>query len=163
MLIELSVPTAHDMKAVGEAVASVLAPGDVVSLTGELGAGKTTLVQGAAAALGVHDRVMSPTFTLVREYRDARISVFHIDVYRLDRIQDVLDLGFEEMTDGGGVVFVEWGDAIETLLPDAHLRVELVSVGAGDERGAVLEGSGASWADRWTRLERALEAWRLPA
>jgi tRNA threonylcarbamoyladenosine biosynthesis protein TsaE len=160
MRIELSVPTASDMKAIGGAVASLLEPGDVVSLTGELGAGKTTLVQGAAAALGVTHPVVSPTFMLVREYRDGRVPVFHVDVYRLERIQDVLDLGFEELTDGEGVVFVEWGDAIEALLPQDHLRVELVSAGSGQERRASIRGSGGSWMSRWSGLERALGAWR---
>jgi len=160
MRIELSVPTASDMKAIGGAVASILGPGDVVSLTGELGAGKTTFVQGAAAALGVTHLVVSPTFMLVREYHDGRIPVFHVDVYRLERFQDVLDLGFEELTDAEGVVFVEWGDAIEALLPHDHLRVELVSVASGEERRASIQGSGGSWMSRWGRLERALDSWR---
>lgn len=160
MRMELRVATASDMRAVGEAVASLLGAGDVVALTGELGAGKTTFVQGAARALGVTDRVISPTFMLVREYRDGRVPVFHVDVYRLERIQEVLDLGLDEITDGEGVAFVEWGDAIEALLPEAHLQVELVGADEGDERRAVVEGTGASWEARWERLEQALAAWR---
>src|SRR5207245_3224004 len=113
--IELVSASAEQTRRLGEAVASVLRPGDVVALAGDLGAGKTTFVQGAAAALGVTQPVVSPTFTLVREYQ-GRVPVHHVDVYRLDRINDVLDLGFDEMIEGG-VTFVEWGDAVEALLP----------------------------------------------
>src|SRR6266480_51664 len=123
-VIELIVPGAEDMRALGEALAGVLVPGDVIALTGDLGAGKTTLVQGAAQGLGITDDVTSPTFTLVREYR-GRFPVYHVDVYRLDRIQEVIDLGFEELLDPDGVTFVEWGDLIEGLLPDAYLEIEL--------------------------------------
>ena len=93
-------------------------------LTGELGAGKTTLVQGIARGLGVTDHVVSPTFTLVREYH-GRLEVAHVDVYRLERIQDVMDLGLEELGDGEAVLLVEWGDAVEEVLPADHVTIEL--------------------------------------
>lgn len=110
-------------RAVGAAVADAVRPGDVVTLTGELGAGKTCFVQGAAAALGVTDRVTSPSFVISREY-DARIPVVHLDVYRLDSLGEVVDLGFEEIFDPHRVTFVEWGDAMSPLLPPEHLEVE---------------------------------------
>ncbi len=150
-------------RALGSALAEILGPGDVLSLTGDLGAGKTTFVQGVAAGLDVTEPVLSPTFTLVREY-EGRQRVFHMDVYRLDRIQDVLDLGFEEMLDEGAVVFVEWGDAIEALLPQSHLQVELTLSGDGEADDAVrrieLAGEGESWALRWERLEQVTSPWR---
>lgn len=110
-------------RALGAAVAGVARPGDVVALTGELGAGKTCFVQGAAAALGVADRVTSPTFVLVRMYA-GRLPVVHCDVYRLDQLQDVLDLGDEVMAPDA-LTFIEWGDAVAALLPEDHLEVEL--------------------------------------
>ena len=116
--LTVSARDAGDTRAVGAALAELLAPGDVVALTGELGAGKTTFVQGAAAALGVTDPVSSPTFVLIRNH-EGRAPVAHVDVYRLERIQEVLDLGFDELLDGGSVVFVEWGDAIEALFPES--------------------------------------------
>jgi tRNA threonylcarbamoyladenosine biosynthesis protein TsaE len=140
------------------ALAELLAPGDVVSLTGDLGAGKTTFVQGAARGLGVTEQVSSPTFVLVREYR-GDVPVCHIDVYRLDRLQEVIDLGFEDLLDPGSVIFVEWGDAIEPLLPDEHLRVELRTE-EGDGRRLSFAGRGARWAGRWERLEGVLVPWR---
>ena len=153
--LTLLAPTADDTRAIGAAVGALLRPGDVVSLTGDLGAGKTTLVQGAARGLGVRDRVLSPTFTLVREYH-GDLPIHHLDIYRLDRVQDVLDLGFEEMIDAEGVVFVEWGDAIEGLLPEDHLQVELSIDEAGESRRIAVTGSGRSWGARWGEVEQAL-------
>jgi tRNA threonylcarbamoyladenosine biosynthesis protein TsaE len=153
-VLELSAPSAEAMRSLAAALATLLAGGDVVVLTGDLGAGKTTFVQGAARALGVTDPVVSPTFTLVRRYRGSR-PVYHVDVYRLDRIQEVIDLGFEEMFEDDGVTFVEWGDVIEGLLPDAYLEIELWTRAEDDRRLVVVNGHGRSWAERWERLEHA--------
>lgn len=157
MRLELGAPTVEDTRAIGAALAPLLEAGDAVALTGELGAGKTTFVQGVARGLGVTGTVGSPTFTLVREYH-GRLTVQHADVYRLDRVQDVLDLGFEEMTDDA-VLIVEWGDAVEGLLPAEHLSVELAVPGEDERRRLILTGAGRSWATRWERLEQALERW----
>jgi tRNA threonylcarbamoyladenosine biosynthesis protein TsaE len=161
-VIELIVPRAEDMRALGEALGALLGPGDVVALTGDLGAGKTTLVQGAARGLGVtDDAVTSPTFTLVREYR-GRWPVYHLDVYRLDRIQEVIDLGFEELLDPDGVAFVEWGDAIEGLLPEGHLEIELWTRPEDDGRIALISAGSPGWATRWEHVEAAAEPWLSP-
>jgi tRNA threonylcarbamoyladenosine biosynthesis protein TsaE len=149
MRADLRAPTPDDTRAIGRAVASLLRAGDVVALGGELGAGKTTLVQGAAAALGVAEPVLSPTFTLVREYRGS-LPIYHLDVYRLNRLQDVLDLGFEEMTDAGGVTFVEWGDVIESLLPESHLEIALRTpeqIGGNEERWITVDAEGPTWTE----------------
>jgi tRNA threonylcarbamoyladenosine biosynthesis protein TsaE len=158
MRIELVAQTPDDTIAVGEAIASLLRPGDAVALTGELGAGKTTLVRGAARGLGFDGSVASPTFTLVREY-PATIRIYHVDVYRLERVQEVLDLGLDEMVADGGVVFVEWGDTVEGLLPDEHLLIELTRDDGTEARNVVLTGTGSSWEPRWERLERLTEQW----
>lgn len=161
MRIVLEAEAAEDTRAIGAAIAPLLQPGDALALTGELGAGKTTLTQGLARGLGFAGAVVSPTFTLVREY-PGRLRLYHVDVYRLDRVQDVIDLGLEEMTDAGGVLVVEWGDVIEGLLPPEHLVVELTTPGPGERRRLELTGVGPSWASRWERLEQALEAWAHP-
>ncbi len=157
--VQLSTGTAEQTRAVGRTVAGLLEPGDVVSLTGDLGAGKTTFVQGAARALGVRDPVVSPTFTLVRQYRGDR-PVYHLDIYRLDRVQDVLDLGLDEILDGTAVVFVEWGDAVEGLLPEDHLEVELTLPDDTDRRLLALTGRGPTWGSRWPRLQELTAPWR---
>ena len=146
-----------ETRKVGAALAELLVPGDVVSLTGDLGAGKTAFVQGAARALGVQEPVTSPTFVLVRQYR-GDVPVHHVDVYRLDRVQEVLDLGFEDLLDPSGVVFVEWGDAIDALLPNDHLRLEITT--DDDARRLSFAGRGSRWAGRWERLEGVLVPWR---
>jgi len=164
--IELATGSPEETKAVGAAVGSLLGSGDVVSLTGDLGAGKTTFVQGAAEALLVKDPVLSPTFTLIREYQGT-FRVYHLDVYRLDRLQDVLDLGIDEIFDQGAVSFVEWGEVIDSLLPDAYLSVEVQLVdgdwpgGEAERRLLSLSATGGAWASRWPTLEHSTESWRV--
>jgi tRNA threonylcarbamoyladenosine biosynthesis protein TsaE len=162
MRTRLVAPTAEDTREIGAALAAVVRPGDGIALTGELGAGKTTFVQGLARGLGYEGHVASPTFTLVREYRTERITLVHADVYRLDRVQDVVDLGLSEMLEEG-VLVVEWGDAVESLLPPDHLVVELTVPGVGDERRLAIRAVGSEWNPRWERLEQLVERWREAA
>jgi tRNA threonylcarbamoyladenosine biosynthesis protein TsaE len=145
----LSVVThsAEDTRIVGAALAPTLLPGDIVSLSGDLGAGKTVFVQGLCAALGVESRVLSPTFTIVHEY-DGRFPIVHLDIYRLDSFQEVLDLGFEEFLDPSSVVLIEWGEAIGPLLPRRYLEVELRQPAATeneDHRALTFRPHGAEW------------------
>jgi tRNA threonylcarbamoyladenosine biosynthesis protein TsaE len=157
-VIDVLTRAPDETRKVGAELADLLVPGDVVSLTGDLGAGKTAMVQGAARGLGVQGPVVSPSFVLVREYR-GDLPVYHLDVYRLDRMQEVLDLGFEDYLDPSGVLFIEWGDAIEALLPDDHLRVE-ITAREDDVRRLTFTGRGPRWAARWERLEGVLAPWR---
>jgi tRNA threonylcarbamoyladenosine biosynthesis protein TsaE len=157
-ILPLSTSSAEETRRLGQALAKALQAGDVVSLAGDLGAGKTTLVQGLARGLAVEEPVMSPTFTLVREYRGA-VPIYHVDVYRLDRIQDVLDLGFEEMLDRQAVMFIEWGDAIEAILPESYLHVLLSIPADGDERHITLSPRGPAWADRSAGLADLTKPW----
>ncbi|MDX1659890.1 MAG: tRNA (adenosine(37)-N6)-threonylcarbamoyltransferase complex ATPase subunit type 1 TsaE [Nitriliruptorales bacterium] len=155
----LRTTSAADTRSAAAAAAKTLQAGDVVSLTGELGAGKTCFVQGVAKAIGVDRRVTSPTFMLVRRYDDADIPLVHVDVYRLDRLQDVLDLGDEVMAPNRLTV-IEWGDAIGALLPADRLEIEIRL--AEDELDAdrilELRGHGA-WTDRLAELEAACASW----
>ena len=128
--------TPEDTRAAASMLAALLEPGDVVALSGDLGAGKTCFVQGAAAALGVELPVTSPTFVLVK-LLPGRIPVVHVDVYRLERLRDVHDLG-EDVFAPDVVTFVEWGDTIRGLLPEDRLEVALSHV---DQPGATPEGS----------------------
>jgi tRNA threonylcarbamoyladenosine biosynthesis protein TsaE len=121
-----------------------------------------TLVQGVARGLGIEDQISSPTFTLVKEYSGI-LDVAHVDVYRLDRVQEVVDLGLDELGDGRDVLLVEWGDAIEDLLPPDRLRVQLDPedpTGHDEARSIAVSGAG-SWAERWPELEVALAPWRV--
>jgi tRNA threonylcarbamoyladenosine biosynthesis protein TsaE len=156
----LATGSPEETRAMARSLAGFLGPRDVVSLTGDLGAGKTTFVQGAAEGLNVTEPVLSPTFTLVRRYRGT-LPVYHLDVYRLERLQEALDVGLDEILDEGAVVFIEWGDAIDPLLPPEHLQVELTLPAEGDRRQFELTWFGRSWAERIDRLAQALEAWRV--
>src|SRR5690606_28022616 len=109
---------------IAAALADGLEPGDVVALSGELGAGKTCFVQGAARGLAVQHRVTSPTLRLVRMY-PGRIPLVHCDVYRLETLQDVDDLGEDVLADDV-VTMIEWGDAVRAILPEQRLEIEVV-------------------------------------
>jgi tRNA threonylcarbamoyladenosine biosynthesis protein TsaE len=166
MDLRLRTRTAEETRGVGQAVAAHLRARETVVLTGELGAGKTTFVQGVARGLDVTDQVTSPTFTLVREYQ-GRLGIAHVDVYRLSRMQDVVDLGLDEIGDGQDVLLVEWGDVVADLLPPERLRVELLTEeDAGDEddelRRIQVSASGGSWSERWEALSGALKPWKVP-
>lgn len=137
------------------AVGELLVPGDVVSLIGDLGAGKTVFARGIARALGVTEPVVSPSFTIAREY-EGRVPLVHIDVYRIDTIQELHDLGFEELVRDDAVTLVEWGDAIDALLPRERLDARLHPGGGDEERVIELEGHGPSWDERAAELS-ALE------
>jgi tRNA threonylcarbamoyladenosine biosynthesis protein TsaE len=161
--LRLRTATADDTMGVGAAIGPLLRIGDVLVLTGELGAGKTTLVRGIAAGLGAAEHVASPTFTLVREYVTGRVPVAHVDVFRLDRVQDVVDLALDELEGGACVLIVEWGDAVEELLPDDRLRVELTTEdrsGESDVRRITITSVGASWLERAGELEAVTDPWR---
>ncbi|MSR64792.1 MAG: tRNA (adenosine(37)-N6)-threonylcarbamoyltransferase complex ATPase subunit type 1 TsaE [Verrucomicrobiae bacterium] len=118
----------EETSALGRRLASMLRPGDVVALDGELGAGKTALVKAIAAALGCTQSVTSPTFTIIHEY-ETILSVFHIDLYRLNTEQEAIDVGIEEYLRGDGVCLVEWAERIERLLPrrTISIRIEVLS------------------------------------
>jgi tRNA threonylcarbamoyladenosine biosynthesis protein TsaE len=132
-------------------VGELLRAGDVVSLVGDLGAGKTVFARGVARALGVTEPVVSPSFTIVREY-EGRMPLVHVDVYRIDTVQELYDLGFEELVRDDGVTLVEWGDMIDGLLPGDRLDVRLTPGATDDERVVEIEGQGRSWRARAAEL-----------
>ena len=157
--VECRSPSPERTREIAAVVAGVLAPGDVVALSGDLGAGKTCFVQGVAAALGVTEHVTSPSFVLVREYGSGTIPILHIDVYRLGNLQELVDLGYEEFLDPKQIVLIEWGDAVGPLLPDEYLQID-VHAPTETDRLIELIANGPGWAqrlaliaDRMRRLE----------
>jgi tRNA threonylcarbamoyladenosine biosynthesis protein TsaE len=142
-------------RAIGAAVAGLLDPGDVVGLAGDLGAGKTRLVQGAAAALGVDGPVLSPTFMLVREYAGDP-PMHHVDAYRLSGPLELEDLGLEDVLSADAVVFVEWADRVAAALPDSWLELVL-HITEDDHRKIDVRPHGPTWARRAGPLTAALE------
>jgi tRNA threonylcarbamoyladenosine biosynthesis protein TsaE len=147
--------SADTTRAFAAALAELLEAGDVISLVGDLGAGKTAFAQGVARGLGVQGPVTSPTFTIVQEYQ-GRVPVAHVDVYRLDTVQDLYDLGFDELIDDGRVTIVEWGDLITPALPPDHLVVRIEPGAADTERVLELSFHGPRWLGRRAVIEQAL-------
>jgi tRNA threonylcarbamoyladenosine biosynthesis protein TsaE len=149
----------------GAALARVCVPGDVLLLSGDLGAGKTTLAQGFGAALGVDEPVTSPTFTLVRQYEVTPgpagvATLLHADVYRLDHLGEIADLGLGQLVEDGGVALVEWGEAAEPVLGSGALSLRLEVDPDDDHRRSVaVSGAGPGWVDRWDALATALAPW----
>ncbi len=140
----------EETRILGAALAPVMVPGDVVSLSGDLGAGKTVFMQGLARALGVETQVTSPTFTIVHEYR-GRYPIVHLDVYRLDSFQEVLDLGYDELLEPEAVLVVEWGDAVAPLLPRRYLSIEILRAPPNEDeslRVVNLRPTGPEWASK---------------
>ncbi len=152
--LRLQAPDEATTKAAGAALAGVLTPGDVVGLTGDLGAGKTRLVQGAAAALGIDEPVVSPTFMLVREY-DGDVPVHHVDAYRLSGALELEDLGLEEVFSPDTVVFVEWADRVLPAMPESWLELAL-HTRFDEVREIRVLPHGPSWSARTGELEDAL-------
>jgi tRNA threonylcarbamoyladenosine biosynthesis protein TsaE len=145
---ELVVETPEQMRALGERLAGLLKAGDLVVLTGELGAGKTTLVQGIGAGLGVRAPVVSPTFVIARVHRDGRLPLVHVDAYRLGSDAEVDDLDLDADLDEA-VTVVEWGEGLAERLSPDRLEIRLArSSGEADEtRRVAIDGVGPRWAD----------------
>jgi len=127
-------------------------PGDIYVLTGKLGAGKTTLTQGIAMGLGIRENVVSPSFVLIRELK-GRLSLYHIDLYRLDKIEEVSELGLDDYLYGRGVSVIEWGEKAEGILPEENLLIEIGYI-SDNERSIEIRASGT----RYEKLLKQLKA-----
>lgn len=147
--VELEVKTPEQMRALGEQLAGLLRPGDLVVLAGELGAGKTTLVQGIGVGLGVQAPVVSPTFVIARVHNDGRLPLVHVDAYRLGSAAEVDDLDLDTDLDSA-VTVVEWGEGLVERLSSDRLLVRISRPPGGvddadDIRHVSLTGEGERW------------------
>jgi tRNA threonylcarbamoyladenosine biosynthesis protein TsaE len=152
--VRVDLATAADTRALGERLAGVLRAGDVVILDGPLGAGKTVVVQGIGAGLGVQGTVVSPTFVIARVHRPAPgadLPLVHVDAYRLGSLAEVDDLDLDVSVDDA-VTVVEWGTGKAEQLTDAHLEIRLDRAEQDETRTATLVPHGGDWADRLARL-----------
>lgn len=149
-------------RALGAALAGLVRPGDLLLLAGELGAGKTAFTQGLGRGLGVTDRITSPTFTIAAEYA-GRLTLHHLDVYRLDQLAEAVDLGLAEILDDEAVVVIEWGDAIAPVLPPDFLEIRLTFGDGDDDRLLAIRPVGRRWAARSDAVAGALSPWVTPA
>jgi tRNA threonylcarbamoyladenosine biosynthesis protein TsaE len=142
----------QETRLLGVALGRLLAPGDVVTLSGDLGAGKTTFSQGIGLGLGVDEPVTSPTFALVHEY-EGRIPVWHLDTYRVGGAAELVDLSWDDLLSGGGAVLVEWPERIAEALPADRLEIRLSS-GGDDSRHLQFVPHGRRMCELLQELER---------
>jgi tRNA threonylcarbamoyladenosine biosynthesis protein TsaE len=141
--VRLSSDTAEATREIGAQLGRQARPGDVFALYGDLGVGKTCLIQGLAAGLGVTGPVTSPSFILIAEHI-GRLPLHHVDLYRTEDLDEIRALGLEDLLDGDGVTVIEWADKVEPLLPEHSVRIRIR--GVGDEtRDFEVEGLPADW------------------
>ena len=116
---------AKDTYELGEKIGQMAKPGMVISLTGDLGVGKTVFTQGLAKGLGIEEPVNSPTFTIVQVYEEGRLPLYHFDVYRIGDVEEMDEIGYEDCFYGEGVCLIEWADLIREILPEQMCRVTI--------------------------------------
>ncbi len=153
MEIRLETKSAEETRRLGEQLAGVLERGDIVLLAGDLGAGKTTLVQGVACGLEIHEQVTSPTFVIVREYRGL-MSLYHVDAYRLGNPSELSELGYEQFWHLPGVVVIEWGEKVMSFFEPDFLQVNMLLGSRDGLRQVQLCPVGDRWQEKLAKLER---------
>ena len=116
---------AKDTYELGEKIGQMAKPGMVISLTGDLGVGKTVFTQGLAKGLGIEEPVNSPTFTIVQVYEEGRLPLYHFDVYRIGDIEEMDEIGYEDYVYGEGVCLIEWANLIEEILPENRVNITI--------------------------------------
>ena len=140
-----------ETEALGRTLGALLQSGDVIALSGDLGAGKTVLTRGIAGGAGAAGYIASPTFTLVREY-SGPVPIYHVDLYRLDTPQQIEDIGLDEILERAGIVVIEWAEKASGWLPKEHLSVTIRFVNDGDRRRFEFIPNGAHYQEIGTNL-----------
>lgn len=141
----------EDMTAkLGSKIGSLLFPGALICLNGDLGAGKTTITKSIALSLGIDEDITSPTFTIVNEYTDYENILYHFDVYRIGSSDEMYDIGFDDYMDSDGIKIIEWSDIIDDILPENRLDIRLRYEIEG--RTAIVSGLG----EEYKKIEEAL-------
>lgn len=127
---------------VGKKLGNEALPGSIFCLIGDLGVGKTVFTQGFAAGLGIEEPINSPTFTIVQEYKEGRIPLYHFDVYRIGDVTEMDEIGYEEYFFADGACLVEWGDTIEELMPEntVYITIEKCLEKGLDYRKITIDG-----------------------
>lgn len=123
----------------GKKIASLVKAGDILCLKGELGAGKTALSKGIGAGLGIEDYITSPSYTIINEY-NGRLPLYHFDVYRINDMDEMYELGYEDYFNGRGICVIEWADSIKPLIPKEAIWIELQYNNNENEREIIIYG-----------------------
>jgi tRNA threonylcarbamoyladenosine biosynthesis protein TsaE len=136
--------SADQTRRLGNRLGQLLSGGQVLCLTGELGTGKTCLIQGIGQGLGVAERITSPTFTLVNEYHGGRLTLYHVDLYRIVDAKAALTFGLDDYLYGDGVCAIEWAERVQDIWPEEYLYVGLRHIDE-TKRGLMLRGFGVDY------------------
>jgi len=150
--LDLISNSAEETQQVGRRLGELAQAGDLILLVGELGTGKTCLAQGIARGLGIDDYITSPSFVLIREHQ-GRLPLYHIDLYRLDKVEEITDLGLDDYLFGEGVCVVEWAEKAFDFFPKENLLIRLRHL-AETRRGLRLEPNGQRYEDMLAQLEK---------
>lgn len=123
MVIETRAP--EETFALGEKIGKRARPGQIYTLTGDLGVGKTVFTQGVAAGLGIREPISSPTFTIIQVYEEGRLPFYHFDVYRIGDIEEMEEIGYDDYFFGDGICLIEWANLIQEILPEDLIRIDI--------------------------------------
>ncbi|MDF2892433.1 MAG: putative hydrolase [Clostridia bacterium] len=151
MLKIISKSAEHTYK-LGTGLGKALQQGDIICLTGDLGAGKTAFTKGIGAGLDIQEFITSPTYTIINEY-NGRIPLFHFDVYRLEGVEEMYELGYEEYFFGDGAVVIEWADIVKDIIPQERLWITILRGKEEDTREIIFDASG----ERYQKMIKELE------
>lgn len=151
MKLQMLSKSEEDTQKIAEVLAGLSQPGDVITLSGDLGVGKTAFTKGFAKGLNIIEPITSPTFTIIKEY-EGELPLYHMDVYRLEFSEE--DLGFDEYFYGDGVTIVEWAKFIEEFLPDTYLAIQIERLGETD-RLLTIEAIGSRYEDLLEQVRRS--------
>jgi len=146
----------EDTKRLALCISKVVRPGDVILLSGDLGAGKTTLTRFLAQGLGIDQReVTSPTFNLIHEYLDGDLPLIHADLYRLGEGSDIFDMGLEDYLNNENILIVEWSNFLSGPISSEFLEIRLAI--EESERTAIIDSKGSGWIERIRKIEGCFE------
>jgi len=159
-MLALTASNPLDTERIAQRIAALVRAGDLITLVGEMGAGKTYFAQCFGRALGVSEPITSPTFNLLHTYGGGRLPMHHADLYRLERTGEIADLGITELLLAGGVALVEWGDvAGEELGSGLSVHLHTSAELSPDARRIEIGWMGLSWESRWEKLRSSLSEW----
>ena len=144
--------SAEETSKIGEQLGRLLSKGNIICLTGDLGAGKTAFTKGIAKGLAVDDYVTSPTYTIINEYQ-GRLPLYHFDVYRLNDVEEMYELGYEEYFFGDGIVVLEWADIVRDIIPGERLWITILNSRGDDSREIIMEPTGEVYDDIMKGME----------
>ena len=143
-MLKFITESTEETSKIGEQLGKLLNKGNIVCLSGDLGAGKTSFTKGIAKGLEVKDYVTSPTYTIINEY-EVRLPLYHFDVYRLNDAEEMHELGYEEYFFGDGVVVLEWADIVREIIPGERLWITILNTKGDNSREIIMEPTGETY------------------